>query len=204
MFPRVSSRLPPARSPPAGISRSTGRSADTQLQTPRCSRWLSGDKTYLELRSDGSLAALYAIQPDNRPASVALSTAVLDQRLARASGVAIAELRALQHGFLWIRAQDLDSGAQNDVLSLAYCATQRSDRGWEAWCVDAATGHRERTRARRRLTVVPATAGQREACRRPLSAGSVAAERSCRKRDPALGRPELPPAPIRMRSGAAS
>lgn len=102
--------------------------------------WLEGDKAYLELRSDASLALLYAIQPKSRPASAILSRAVLDGRLASAAHLSEAELRKLSPDFLWIRAQDPVSGVEQDELTLGYCATERSDSGWQAWCVDAATG----------------------------------------------------------------
>lgn len=102
--------------------------------------WLAGDKAYLELRTDASLVNLYAIQPENRPIPDVLATAVLEQRLATAAGISASELPTLERGPLWIRAQDAASGIEENVLTLGYCATKRSDSSWEAWCVDAATG----------------------------------------------------------------
>jgi hypothetical protein len=59
--------------------------------------------------------------------------------LAAAAGLSAKALRALDPQLTWIRALD-DEGAEAGVLTLAYCATRVGQSGWEAWCIDAATG----------------------------------------------------------------
>ena len=102
--------------------------------------WLTGDKAYVELRPDGSLARLYAIQPEHEPVPGLLDTAILDERLAKVAQVSGSKLTTFEREFLFVRAQDRESGAESVVLSLAYCATHRFGYGWESWCVDAGTG----------------------------------------------------------------
>ena len=44
--------------------------------------WLDGDKAYLELRADGSLANLYAIRPEHQPVPLIMDTETLAAQLA--------------------------------------------------------------------------------------------------------------------------
>lgn len=103
--------------------------------------WLDGDKAYLTMRADGSLRELYAIRPAHRrvPGTI-LDRATLDRRLAKFAKVSAATLATYDRGFLWVRTFDPETGHQGTKLSLSYCATHRWHWGWEAWCVDAATG----------------------------------------------------------------
>jgi hypothetical protein len=102
--------------------------------------WLSGDKAYLELRPDGSLANLYVIRPGAEAAPQILDRVVLDAGLAETARNAFADLAAYDRELLWVRAMDRATGVESATLRLAYCATYRWDYGWEAWCVDAGTG----------------------------------------------------------------
>ncbi len=105
--------------------------------------WLDGDKAYLTLRADAALEALYLIRPAHRrvPGTI-LSRSTLDARLAKFARVSRATLATYDPRLLWIRAFDPQTGHQDAKLSLSYCATHRWHWGWEAWCVDAATGVR--------------------------------------------------------------
>ena len=100
--------------------------------------WLDGDKAYLELRADGSLANLYAVRPDARPVPSILDLGSLQTRLATAAYATRAELDTYAPEFLWVRSNR--DYPPELTLSLNYCATHIFENGWEAWCVDAGTG----------------------------------------------------------------
>lgn len=100
--------------------------------------WLDGDKAYLELRADGSLANLYAIRPEPQAVPVIMDTETLAARLAAVADVSLAALDTYQVEFLWVRANR--AYPPERTLSLGYCATHHFDLGWEAWCIDAGTG----------------------------------------------------------------
>lgn len=102
--------------------------------------WLDGDKAYLNLRADGTLVSLYAIQPDHRRVPTILDRTTLDRRLAKVAKVSRATLATYEPGLLWVRAYDPQTGRTFPKLRLSYCATHRWHYGWEAWCVDAGTG----------------------------------------------------------------
>lgn len=113
---------------------------------PVANHWAStgiaGDRVWVTLRGDGALVELYAIQPPTQPLpEPILASAELDERLASAAGLSATKLATLDPQLTWIRAIDED-GAEAAVLTLAYCATRVEPSGWEAWCVDAATGVR--------------------------------------------------------------
>jgi hypothetical protein len=101
--------------------------------------WLEGDKSYLELRADGSLAYLYAIRPDHQPVTRIGEVRLLAPRLATAADVSPDVLATFDTGFLWVRGNAGDL-PPTDILSLAYCATNQLENSWSAWCVDAASG----------------------------------------------------------------
>lgn len=118
----------------------------TVASYPVANHWAStgiaGDRAWVTLRGDGSLVELYAIQPATQPVPTQiLARAELDEHLASAAGLSVKALRALDPQLTWIRALDED-GAEANVLTLAYCATRVDESGWEAWCIDAATGVR--------------------------------------------------------------
>lgn len=102
--------------------------------------WITGDKAYLELRADASLIYLYAIRPDHLPVPTILDSAVLDARLANVVKVSPVQLATRELALLWVRARDPVTARAGLELSLNYCATQRGDYFWHAWCIDAATG----------------------------------------------------------------
>ncbi len=102
--------------------------------------WMSGDKAYLELRADASLVNLYAIRPEHLPVPIILDRNVLDVRLSKVAESPSEQVTTFERALLWIRAVDLETGAMAAELSLGYCQTERWDYGWQAWCIDAATG----------------------------------------------------------------
>jgi len=104
--------------------------------------WLTGDKAYVELRADGSLATLYALRPDHLPTPTVLDQATLNTQLAAVSGLSKQKLATLDPELVWLRGPDPATGKDRDVLSLNYCATERRELSWQAWCVDAGTGER--------------------------------------------------------------
>jgi hypothetical protein len=100
--------------------------------------WLFGDKAYLELRADGSLANLYAIRPDAQAAPAILNMDTLNARLGEVAHRSPAELATYDLELLWVRSNR--DYPPELTLSLDYCATHTFENGWEAWCVDAGTG----------------------------------------------------------------
>lgn len=103
---------------------------------------IAGDRMWATLRGDGSLVSLYAIRPEHVAQGALASNDTLAARLAAVAGVTADELVTLGPGLTWARPQDPATGATADVLTLNYCARRVESAGWQAWCVDAASGAR--------------------------------------------------------------
>jgi hypothetical protein len=101
---------------------------------------LAGDKVYALLRADGSFLQVYAVQLGHLAAPPALDTATLNARLAEFAELSETNLKDLGPALAWLRARDPATGDIRDVLSLNYCATQRTEQSWQTWCVDAGSG----------------------------------------------------------------
>ncbi|MFN8632017.1 MAG: hypothetical protein U0838_17370, partial [Chloroflexota bacterium] len=99
---------------------------------------LNGDKAYVDLRPDGTLAALYAIQPDAGKIPSILPTATLNKRLAKAANVSPSKLATYGPTLQWVRAYQDDAPLPG--LTLGYCERHEWSEGWAATCVDAGTG----------------------------------------------------------------
>ncbi len=104
--------------------------------------WITGDKAYLELRSDASLVNLYAIRPRHLPVPAILDQDTLTSRLAKVAKVSRATLATYEPVLLWALVPSGTLTPTELALTLNYCATMRTDYSWQVWCIDAGTGER--------------------------------------------------------------